>query len=370
MRVALIHEHLIQDGGAEKTLKVLADIFPEAPIYVLTSKQEIIGKYFKNRKVLNSVIQKMPGGVKHYRWYMPFMPTAIEFCDLRDFDLVISSSSSFAKGVVTGPETLHVCYCHTPTRYLWTDTHQYINDLKYNKFFKKVISMVLNKIRIWDRVAADRVDLFIANSETVQKRIKKYYKRDSVIINPPVEVERFEVAREVGDYYLAGCRLVPYKRIDLVIGAFNILNENNPKKIFKLKIFGEGEDMKRLKRLAGGSENIEFLGRVDAETQADLYSRARAFINPQNEDFGITTVESLASGRPVIALRKGGAAEIIKEGFSGEFIDREDEKELAGLLFDFDYKKYDQVAISREALKYSIDNFKTRIVEIVNKNIS
>lgn len=367
MRIALIHEHLIQDGGAEKTLKVLSELYCDAPIYVLTSKREVVDRYFKDRRVVNSIIQKFPGGVRHYRWYMPFMPMAIEFCDLRDFDIVISSSSSFAKGVITGPETKHICYCHTPTRYLWTDTHQYINDLKYNKFFKKIIAMTLNKIRVWDRLAADRVDLFIANSKTVQKRIKKYYKRDSILVNPPVEINRFKVADEVGDYYLAGCRLVPYKKIDLVIRAFNLLNEKNPDKTFKLKVFGEGEDIKRLQKIAGENSNIEFLGRVDDKKQAELYRRARAFINPQNEDFGITAVESLASGRPVIALNKGGATEIVEAGFSGEFFIHDDEKSLAGELEKFDYKKYDAEAIRRQTQKYSVENFKKQIKEIVDK---
>ena len=174
MKVALIHDHLAQDGGAEKVLKVLADMFPEAPIYTLLYEKKNVDKYFKNRQIETSVIQKLPGSVRHYQWYLFFMPVAVEFFDLRGFDLVISDTSSFAKGVITSPNTLHICYCHTPTRYLWSDTHQYINELRYNKWFKKIISLILNRIRLWDRVAADRVDFFIANSKTVQERIKKY----------------------------------------------------------------------------------------------------------------------------------------------------------------------------------------------------
>ena len=163
MKVALIHDHLAQDGGAEKVLNILAGMFPEAPIYTLLSEEKNVNKYFKNRQIETSIIQKLPGGVKHYQWYLLFMPMAVEFFDLRAYDLVISDTSSFAKGVITRPETLHICYCHTPTRYLWSDTHQYINELKYNKWFKKIISYVLNGLRIWDRAAADRVDMFIAN---------------------------------------------------------------------------------------------------------------------------------------------------------------------------------------------------------------
>jgi glycosyltransferase involved in cell wall biosynthesis len=193
MKVALIHDHLAQDGGAEKVLKVLADMFPKADIYTLLYEKENVNKYFKGRNIETSIIQKLPGGVKHYQWYLYFMPMAVEFFDLRNYDLVFSDTSSFAKGVITTPDTPHICYCHTPTRYLWSDTHQYMNELKYNKWFKKIISLVLNGLRIWDRLAADRVDHFIANSKTVEKRIQKYYRRDSTVIYPPVETEKFSV---------------------------------------------------------------------------------------------------------------------------------------------------------------------------------
>ena len=178
MKVALIHDHLAQDGGAEKVLKVLAEMFPEAPIFTLLYEKKNTDKYYRHRHIETSIIQKLPGGISHYQWYMPFMPMAVEFFDLSGFDLVISDTSSFAKGVITTSHTLHICYCHTPTRYLWSDTHQYINELKYNKYFKKVISLVLNYIRMWDRLAADRVDEYIANSRFVAGRIKKYYKRE------------------------------------------------------------------------------------------------------------------------------------------------------------------------------------------------
>ena len=191
MKVALVHDHLAQDGGAEKVLKVFSDMFPEAPIYTLLYEKKQVNKYFKDKRIETSIIQRLPGGVKHYQWYLFFMPIAVEFFDLSEYDLIISDTSSFAKGVITSPNSLHICYCHTPTRYLWSDTHQYINELKYNKYFKKIISLVLNRIRIWDRLAADRVDLFIANSKTVQKRIVKYYRRPSTLIYPPVETEKF-----------------------------------------------------------------------------------------------------------------------------------------------------------------------------------
>src|SRR3990167_8052372 len=261
MKIALIHDHLAQDGGAERVLKVLTGMFPEAPIYTLLYEKKYADKYYRDRRIETSIIQKLPGGISHYQWYMPFMPMAVEFFDLSKYNLVISDSSSFAKGVITSSHTLHICYCHTPTRYLWSDTHQYINELKYNKYFKKVISLALNYIRMWDKLAADRVDKYIANSHFVAGRIKKYYKRDSTVIYPPVETNQFKIAETIGDYFLIGGRLAPYKRVDLVVEAFKKIGKN-------LKIFGDGIDLAHLKDLARGHENIEFLGRADDEAKA------------------------------------------------------------------------------------------------------
>lgn len=359
MKVALIHDHLAQDGGAEKTLKVLSEIFPEAPIYTLLSEKKNIDKYYPDRRIETSIIQKLPGGVKHYQWYMPFMPMAVEFFDLTDFDLVLSDTSSFAKGVITPPDTLHLCYCHTPTRYLWSDTHQYIKELKYNKYFKKIISLVLNYVRIWDKLAADRVDIFATNSLTSQRRIKKYYRREATIIYPPVETEKFYISAKQEDYFLAGCRLVPYKRIDNVVLAFKDLGLN-------LKIFGDGIDLERLQELAGGAANIEFLGRVSDEVRSELYSKCQAYINPQKEDFGITVVEAMASGRPVIALRAGGAVETIIEGKTGILIEDDLPETIAAAVRNFNNRQFDSTAIREHAQQYSIANFKSRIKKFVD----
>jgi glycosyltransferase involved in cell wall biosynthesis len=368
MRVALIHDHLAQDGGAEKVLKVLAEMFPDAPIYTLLSEKDNVDKYFKNRHIETSIIQRLPGGVSHYQWYLLFMPIAVEFFDLREYDLVISDTSSFAKGVITTPDCLHICYCHTPTRYLWSDTHQYINELKYNKWFKKVISMVLNSIRLWDRAAADRVDLFIANSKTVQKRITKYYRRESVVIYPPVETDRFKVTdlsgqKPADQYFLAGCRLAPYKRIDMVVSAFKKLGSD-----YKLKIFGDGVDLERLKEIAAEAPNIEFLGRVTEEEKARLFSEAQAFINPQEEDFGITVVESMASGRPVIAYRKGGATETIIEGKTGLFFDEQTDEALLETVKGFRAEDFDPTEIREHAEKFSVANFQNKINRFIEEN--
>ena len=368
MKVALIHDHLAQDGGAEKVLKVLAEMFPEAPIFTLLSEKNNVDKYFKDRHIETSIIQKLPGGVSHYQWYLPFMPIAVEFFDLREYDLVISDTSSFAKGVITAPDCLHICYCHTPTRFLWSDTHQYINELKYNKWLKKIISLVLNSIRIWDRVAADRVDLFIANSKTVKKRITKYYRRDSVVIYPPVETEKFKITdlssqKPADRYFLAGCRLAPYKRIDIVISAFKKLGYE-----YKLKIFGDGVDLERLRELAGNASNIEFLGRVTEEEKARLFSEAQAFINPQEEDFGITVVEAMASGRPVIAYRKGGATETVVAGKTGIFFDFQTDEALLEAIRSFRSEDFSSAEIREHAAKFSVADFKNQITHFIEEH--
>ncbi len=367
MKVALIHDHLAQDGGAEKVLKIFAEMFPEAAIYALLADKVKTDKYLKGRRIDTSIIQKLPGGVRHYKWYLPLMPMAVEFFDLREYDLVISDTSSFAKGVITSPDIPHICYCHTPTRYLWSDTHQYLNELKYNKWIKKIISAILIKLRIWDLAAAARVDYFIANSKTVAKRIAKYYRRESEVIYPPVETDKFFISdlnqqREEEKYFLIGCRLVPYKRVDLVVETFKELGDK-----YKLKVFGDGLDLVRLQKIASGCPNIEFLGRVSEEEKAKLYSEAQAFINPQEEDFGITPVESMASGRPVIAYRKGGATETIIEGETGLFFDEQNVTSLKKVILDFNNDNFFSNQIKEHAEKFSVARFKEEITSFINK---
>lgn len=368
MKVALIHDHLAQEGGAEKVLKVLTDIFPEAPIYTLLYDRKNVAKNFAGKHIETSVIQRLPGGVKHYKWYLYFMPMAVEFFDLRGFDLVISDASAFAKGVITTPETLHICYCHTPTRYLWSDAHQYLNELKYNKWIKKIISLTLGRLRLWDFAAAQRVDHFIANSKTVKKRIKKFYRRSSQIIYPPVETDKFYISdlsqqKKEDSYFLIGCRLAPYKRVDVVIEAFKELGPD-----FRLKIFGDGLDLKRLQALAEGYENIEFLGRVSEEEKAKLYSQALAFINPQEEDFGITVVEAMASGRPVLAYNRGGATETVIEGKTGLFFNEQTPKAVSECVRRFmSHTMWSSTEIRAESEKYSVQNFSQQLRSFISE---
>ena len=364
MKTALVHDHLAQDGGAEKVLEVFSQMFPDAPIYTLLYDKKNVANRYPNRKIDASIIQKMPGGVRFYQWYLPLMPMAVEFFDLRGYDIVLSDTSSFAKGVITQPSTTHICYCHTPTRYLWSDTHQYINELRYNRFIKKIASLILSRIRIWDRLAADRVDHFIANSKTVQGRIKKYYQRDSTLIYPPVETNNFFISQEIGDYFLIGCRLAPYKRVDLVIETFKKLGGN-----YKLKIFGDGVDIKRLKKIAKNCDNIEFLGRVSDESKANLFSKCIAFLNPQEEDFGISKVEAMASGRPVIAYNKGGALETVVEGKTGVFFSEQTVDCLSEAVQKVYSSKnnWNSIDIREHAKKFSLEKFQENISNFIKK---
>lgn len=360
MKIALIHDHLAQDGGAEQVLRAFARMYPDAPIYTLLYEPGNVEKHFSGRHIETSIIQRLPGGVKHYQWYMPFMPMAVEFFDLSDFDVVLSDASAFAKGVVTGTDTLHICYCHTPTRYLWDYTHTYIKELRYNKYLKKLVSLFLNYIRVWDRQAADRVDVFIANSKTVQKRIAKYYRRPSTVVYPPVDIKNFSVADAAGSYFLIGGRLAPYKRVDIVVEAFR---QNG----LPLKVFGSGVDLERLRKLAGGAVNIEFLGRVDDKKKAELYYGCKAFINPQDEDFGITVVEAMASGRPVIAFRQGGATETVIDGQTGIFFEEQTAESLNEAVERFASLSFDPALSRQQAERFADETFERSIREIIER---
>ncbi|HEX9664898.1 MAG TPA: glycosyltransferase [Patescibacteria group bacterium] len=360
MKVALVHDYLAQDGGAEKVLKVFQEIFPGAPTFVLVHNKDKANPIFLKKDIRTSFIQKMPLGVKKYQWFLPLMPLATEKYNLKGYDLVLSSSSAFSNGVLTGPQTLHICYCHTPTRFLWSDTHEYVQELKYNRLVKKIVPLLLTRLRLWDRQAADRVDRFIANSATVQQRIKKYYRRQSDIINPPVETDIFNIAPATGDYFLTGGRLVSYKRFDITVQAFSRLGVS-------LKIFGIGPAMEDLKKIA--KDNIEFLGQITDAEKAELYGRALAFIHPQEEDFGITPIESMASGRPVIAYAAGGALETVIAGQTGEFFKEQTWEELADLVIRFDKNRYNPEQIRSHALKYNVDSFKTKIKDYIDKSL-
>ncbi len=351
MKIALVHDYLSQDGGAERVLKAFHELWPEAPIFVLFHDKEKL-KGFENADIRQSFISKLPLGKKKYQWYLPWMPLATERHNLHEFDVVLSSTSAFAKGVLTRPDTLHISYCHTPTRYLWTDTHEYIADLKYNRFIKALLPRIIHRMRLWDKMSVDRVDHFIANSDTVRQRIFKYYRRESDILYPPVDTHQFRVAKDIGDYFISGGRIVPYKRFDLLIQAFNRLG-------LPLKIFGDGPELERLKSFA--KSNIEFLGRVSDEEKAELLSRAKAFLHPQVEDLGITPIEAMAAGRPVIAYPVGGVTETVIPGKTGVFFATQTWEAVLDAVLHFDATAWDGDEIRAHAQKFSAARFKEQI---------
>jgi len=362
-KVALVHDHLAQDGGAERVLMTLKEIFPAAPIFTLIIDKKNTNKFFLDQEIRTSYLQKIPLGVKKYQWWLALMPFLTERHNLTGYDLVISSASAFSKGVITSPFSRHICYCYTPTRFLWSDAYSYVEGLKVNPLIKIILPFTLNKLRAWDKSAADKVDFFIASSQTVKDRIKKYYQRDSQVVYPPVDVDNFYISNHPKKYYLAGGRLVPYKRIDLAVKAFVRLG-------IPLKIFGVGPEMKYLKNLAclrgRVKNNIEFLGKVSDKAKRDLFANCLAYLNPQEEDFGITAIEAMASGRPVIAYQAGGATETVMAGQTGEFFEEQWWEELADKIIRFDETKYNPELIRNHAKNFSLDNFKKRINEILS----
>lgn len=360
MRVALVHDMLTQYGGAEKVLKAISDIYPQAPIFTLIYNEEKLGHIFSKYRIRASFLQKFPFAKNRFQYLLPLMPSAIENYNLENFDLIISSASALSKGVIIPPSALHICYCHTPTRYLWVNSQDYVDGLKYNKLIKSIIKLYLPRLRIWDYLTVSRVDKFIANSYNVKKRIKRFYNRESVVVYPSVNIKKFFVSEKNKEYFLIGGRIVPYKKFDIAITAFNKLN-------IPLKVFGEGPDYKKLKKKA--NKNIEFLGFIKEDDKPKLYSQARAFLYPQEEDFGITLIEAMASGTPVIAYKAGGAKESIKEGVSGEFFSEQTWESLAEKIINFKDNKYDRYEIARSVEKFSKENFKGKIKKFVQENI-
>ncbi len=351
MKIALVHDYLSQKGGAERVLKVFSEMYPEAPIFCLFYDEEKMGKMFSGKKIITSFLQKMPLVRRRYQWYLPLMPLATESYDLSEFDVVLSSTSAFSKGILTKPGTAHFSYCHTPTRYLWSDSHSYVNELRAPVFAKWFLPPLLSRLRVWDRLAADRVDYFLANSEAVAGRIKKYYHRASQVIYPPVDTDNFYIGKPE-NFYLVGGRLVNYKRYDVVVRAFSKLG-------IKLYVFGEGPAEEYLKKIA--KPNIKFLGSVGEAEKRELFSKCLAFIHPQEEDFGITAVEAMASGRPVIAYPKGGALETVIPGMTGEFIEEQAWEDIVGEIIRFVPEKYNSEAIREHAKKFDTKVFKEKI---------
>ena len=360
MRVALVHEWLTNVAGSERVLLALHELYPEAPIYTSVFVPEEFPE-LADTDVRTSFLQKIPGAKTKHQAFPLLRTVAFERFDLSAYDVVISSCHAEAKGVITRPETLHICYCYTPIRYYWSGYHHYLENPRFgalNPVVKAVMPYMTNYLRLWDRCAADRVDSFVAISEHVAKRIKKYYRRDADVIYPPVNTSWLSIAGSVEDYFLLVGRLIPYKRADIVVEAFNRMG-------LPLKIAGTGSELESLRGMAG--PNIEFLGRVSDTELGELYSHCQALVFPQEEDFGIVPLEAMAAGRPVIAYRAGGALETVVEGETGMFFDRQDAQSLMEAVRDFDPGRYKPEKARQQALRFDVEVFKEQILHYVDE---
>ncbi len=360
MRTALVHDWLNQIGGAEDVLETFVDLYPEAPIYTSLYWRKRMPEHWHRWDIRTSFIDRLPRARKNQQIYFPLYPLAFEQFDFRDYDLVISNKSGFCHGIITGPETLHICYCLTPTRYVWR-YHQYAQQENLNRLARTVMPPLLISLRQWDRLAADRVDHFIAISQTIRQRIAKVYRRDSTIIYPPVDTSRFAPSNRVEDYYLIVGRLVPYRRIDILIEAFNKLQR-------PLIIAGEGRDRARLESLA--ESNIQFLGYVPDEDLPDLMARCHAFMWPGEEDFGITPIQVMASGRPVIAYAAGGALETVLPGRTGVLFKEQTAEAIVKAVESFDATAVDVREICTFAEQFDSELFKRKIQRFVEEKAS
>ncbi len=362
MKVALVHDYLNQMGGAERVVMAFHEIFPDAPVYTSIYDPQRVDPVFQTMDIRTSFMQKLPLVTKHHQPYLPLYPFAMENLDLRGYDLVLSSSSAFGKGVITRPETLHICYCHTPMRWCW-NYDEYVEREHLGKVARSVLPLMITGLRIWDQTSAMRVDHFIANSPVVAERIRKYYRREAAYIPPPVDVSRFSFDPHVvpDDYFLILSRLVPYKRIDLAIQACNQLQ-------LPLVIIGGGRDLDRLKQMAGPT--IRFAGRLSDEEVIHYITHCRAFLFPGEEDFGITPLEAQACGRPVIAYGAGGALASIIDGITGVFFQEQTVESLAAVLAAFDERLFDPNVIRSHALEFDMPLFRRRILQFVEAKLS
>ncbi len=359
-KIALVHYWLTGMRGGEKVVQSICNLFPDMDIFTLVYDKSKIAESINHHKIFTSFIQKLPFARKKYQTYLPFMPIAIEQFNLSDYDIVISSESGIAKGVLTKPETCHFCYCHTPMRYLWNMYFDYLKNENIRFLKRKIIEIFFNYLRVWDLATAARVDYFISNSNNVKKRILKYYRRDSTVIYPPVDVEGMIFETKKQDYYLVVSQLVSYKRIDLAIRAFNELKK-------ELIIIGEGQEYRKLKKIA--DSNIKFLGWQSGESLRQYYANAKAFIFPGEEDFGITPVEAQASGTPVIGFGGGGLLETVIEGKTGLFFYKQDYKELASVIESFESNtgKFDCHKIRENSLRFNRERFENDLKKFIEE---
>ncbi len=360
-KIALVTDWMTSFGGEHRVLQAFHEMFPDSPIYTTIYNEKELKEY-KDAVIRTSFLNNIPFAKKKHQLFLPLMPYAFEAMDLSEYDIVLSSNHSCSKGIITKVETLHISYCHSPMRYVWEGCHKYVKEnipkipgaMLYAKH-------MLHKLRQWDRLAADRVDYFIGNSHFIKRQIKKYYQRDAEVIYPPINTGNFAVAEEKEDYFLAGGRLIPNKRFDIIVEAFNELG-------LPLKIFGKGPDYERLVTMS--KENIEFVGFVPDEDVAGLFSKAKAYIAPQLEDFGIVTVEAHSSGTPVIGLNKGGTAELVQDGINGILMKAQTKEALLDAMKQFQETTFDSAKIRQAALKYDVARFKREMHSYIERAYS
>ncbi len=363
MKIAFVHDYLVQYGGAERVLECLTELYPYAPIYTIVYNQEAMHGVFAGKRIYTSYLQKFPFAQKWHRIFPSLMPPAIEQFDFSSYDIVVSDSSSYAKGIITGPGTLHICYMHTPMRYAWDDCQKYTRDFYFPKPVKSLIPFAMNYIRLWDKVSADRVDTFIANSNFVARRIKKYYRKEATVIHPPVDTKNFAIMENVQPqrYFLMVGRLIAYKRHDIAIEAFNRMG-------LELKIIGRGPEIKRLKKIAGPT--IEFLNRVDDEQLKKYYAECRAVIFPQEEDFGIVAIEALSSGKPLIAFQGGDIPEHMEAEKMGVFFEQQSPEAIIAAVEKFEKMSFDPSYIRSKVLKFDRENFKEKMKAFIENALA
>ncbi len=360
MKVALVHDALNQYGGAERVLEQVKAVYPNAPLFVPLWDPSRMPKSYAAWDVRPSWLDRVPFARTKHRLMLPLYPNAIESLDLRGYDVVVGSSFGFAHGVLTDPGTLHVNYCHSPGRFLW-DYHRYAERERLGRPARMLLSTMLTQLRQWDLAAAERPDAWIATSRLVQDRIRKFYRKPSVIIPPPVDVSRFDCGNGEGGYYLMLMRLVGWKRPDIAVEACTRLGLN-------LVVAGDGRETAALRAIAGPT--VRFVGRVDDAGMRPLYAGCRAFILPAEEDFGVTPLEAMASGRPVIAYGRGGALDTVLSGVTGVFFHEQTASSLADALSRFEPHDYDPAAIRAHAMQFDNNVFRQRLRSFVQDRLT
>lgn len=355
VRVAVVHDWLTVYAGAERVLKQLLQIFPEADLFTLVDfLPETERDFLQGHKITTSFIQNLPFAQKKYRGYLPLMPLAVEQFDLSYYDLVISSSHAVAKGVITGPDQKHICLCYSPMRYAWDLQHQYLRESDLLTGLKGWIARyMLHRLRLWDLRTANGVDQFVAISKFIQRRIQKVYRRDSIIIYPSVDISFFEVEKNKSSFYLTASRMVPYKKMDLIVEAFTQMPDK------QLLVIGDGPDKEKIEAIAKKFSNICFMGYQSNEVMKQTMQKAKAFVFAAEEDFGITPVEAQACGTPVIAFGKGGSLETVIEGETGLFFTEQKVESLVDAIkrFEKTCEHYSPDACRRSAERFSEEVF-------------